>query len=140
MAIETSPYHEVIISRLFPKAIIYLESALVHYEYTDLIPFAWQIVVEKHSNPNKYDISYPLIKPYYIEKKYLFIAIDTIFVDNIPVNIYNRERTICDVLRYANKLEKEVLTNAIQRYIKDKNRNIRRLMEYTNKLRTPCHT
>ena len=44
---------EVIIARLFPKAIIFLESALHHYSYTDRIPSAWQIAVNRYikSNP-----------------------------------------------------------------------------------------
>src|SRR6056297_1027606 len=67
------PREEVIISRLFPNAIIYLESALLHYNYTDRIPNAWQIAVEKHSNPHKYDISYFPVEPYFMKEKYLNI-------------------------------------------------------------------
>lgn len=36
---------EVIIARLFPQAVIFLESALFYYGYTDRIPSAWQIAV-----------------------------------------------------------------------------------------------
>jgi len=133
--LDNPPAEEVVISRLFPDAVIYLESALINYQYTDRIPSAWQIAVEKHSNPSKYDIAYPLIEPYYVKEKYLLIGIDTFYIDNIPIKIYNKEKTICDVLRYKNKLENEVFTNAIQRYIADKERNIRRLMEYADKLR-----
>lgn len=56
-------------------------------------------------------------------------------MNGVKVRIYNRERTICDVLRYANKLDREVFNNAILRYIKDQNRNGKRLMEYAKKLR-----
>ncbi|MCF8002216.1 MAG: hypothetical protein K9K76_10215 [Halanaerobiales bacterium] len=132
---NTTPREEVIISRLFPNAIIYLESALLHYNYTDRIPNAWQIAVKKHSNPNKYDISYLPVKPYYIKEKYLNIGINTVDIDKATVKIYDCEKTICDVLRYENKLENEVFTNAIKRYINDKNKNIRRLMEYAKKLK-----
>jgi len=132
---DTTPPEKVIISRLFPKAIIYLESALLYYNYTDRIPNAWQIAVEKHSNPNKYDISYLPIKPYFIKEKYLSIGIDTISIDEINIKIYDREKTICDVLRYENKLENEVFTNSIKRYIEDDKKNIRRLIEYAKKLK-----
>ena len=55
------PKEEVLIARLFPKAVIFLESALLHYEYTDRIPPALQIAVDKYSKTTQYDIDYPTI-------------------------------------------------------------------------------
>lgn len=124
------PKEEVVIARLFPDAVIFLESALFYYEYTDRIPYAWQIAVDKDSQKTKYNIDYPLIEPFYLKPKFIDIGIAEIQVDGVGVRIYNRDRTICDVLRYENKLEKEVFNNAIQRYVKDQKKNIRRLFEY----------
>ncbi len=121
---------EVIIARLFPKAVIFLESALYHYGYTDRIPSAWQIAVDRYSKTTQYNIDYPLVKPYYLEPKFLYIGVDIMEVDGIEVKIYNKDRTICDVLRYEKKLEKEVFNNAITRYIEDSGKNIRKLFEY----------
>ena len=121
---------EVIIARLFPRAVIFLESALFHYGYTDRIPLAWQIAVDRYSKTTQYKIDYPLIKPYYLEPKFLDIGIDILEIDGIEIRIYNRDRTICDVLRYEKKLEKEVFNNAIGRYIEDSKKNIRKLFEY----------
>lgn len=124
------PREEVIIARLFPEAVIFLESALFYYEYTDRVHSAWQIAVDKNSQKTKYDIDYPLIKPFYLKPKFIDIGIDIIQIDGVEVRIYDRDRTICDTLRYEKKLEKEVFNNAIQRYVKDPRKNIRRLIEY----------
>ena len=78
---------EVIIARLFPEAVIFLESALLHYGYTDRIPSAWQIAVDKNSKKTKYDIDYPLIEPYYLEPNFVEAGIDTIRVENVEVRI-----------------------------------------------------
>lgn len=121
---------EVIIARLFPNAVIFLESALIYYGYTDRIPSAWQIAVDKDSEKSQYKIEYPPIEPYYLEPKFLKIGVDTIQVDGVTIKIFDRDRTICDVLRYENKLEKEVFSNAVQRYVKDQKKNIRKLFEY----------
>lgn len=121
---------EVIIARLFPRAVIFLESALFHYDYTDRIPPAWQIAVDRYSKTTQYKIDYPLIEPYYLEPKFLDIGVDIIEIDGIEIKIYNRDRTICDILRYEKKLEKEVFYNAIGRYIEDSKKNIRKLFEY----------
>lgn len=124
------PREEVIIARLFPESIIFLESALFYYGYTDRIPSSWQIAVNKNSNKLQYNIDYPLIKPYYLEPKFIEIGIDIIEIEGVEIRIYDRDRTICDVLRYETKLEEEVFTNAIKKYIKDPKKNVRNLFEY----------
>lgn len=124
------PREEVIIARLFPESIIFLESALFYYGYTDRIPSSWQIAVNKNSSKLQYNIDYPLIKPYYLEPKFIEIGIDTIEIEGVKIRIYDRDRTICDVLRYETKLEVEVFTNAIKNYIKDPKKNVRNLFEY----------
>lgn len=121
---------EAVIARLFPDAVIFLESALMHYGYTDRIPQAWQIAVDRDSEKSQYKIDYPLIEVFYIEPKLLEIGLDVIKVEEVEVRIFNRDRTICDVLRYENKLEREVFTNAIKRYIRDPKKNVRNLFEY----------
>ncbi|WP_352418885.1 type IV toxin-antitoxin system AbiEi family antitoxin domain-containing protein [Proteiniborus sp.] len=124
------PREEVIIARLFPESVIFLESSLFYYEYTDRIPSSWQIAVNKNSSKHQYNIDYPLIKPYYLEPKFIEIGIDIIEIEGVEIRIYDRDRTICDVLRYETKLEVEVFTNAIKNYIKDPKKNARNLFEY----------
>lgn len=121
---------EVIIARLFPRAVIFLESALMYYEYTDRIPSAWQIAVDRDSEKSQYKIDYPLIEPFYLEPKFLKIGLDTIIVEGVMIKIFDRDRTICDVLRYEKKLEREIFSNAIKRYIKDPKKNVRNLFRY----------
>ncbi len=124
------PKEEVIIAKLFPKAVIFLESALFYYGYTDRIPLAMQIAVNRYSKITQYNLDYPLIKPYYLEPKFIEIGIDIIQVDGVEVRIYDRDRTICDVLRYEKKLEGEVFASAIKYYVKDSKKNARNLFEY----------
>lgn len=121
---------EVIISRFFPEAVIFLESALMHYGYTDRIPSAWQIAVNRYSKTTQYEIDYPFVEPYYLEPKFLEIGVNIINVDGVNVRIYDRDRTICDVLRYERKLEEEVFIQAIKTYINDSKKNVRNLFEY----------
>lgn len=132
---ELSDYmtkEEVVIARLFPRAVIYLESALLHYGYTDRIPLSWQIAVNKNSEKSQFDIDYPFITPFYIKSEFLDLGIDTFQVEGVTVKIFDRNRTICDILRYEKKLEKEVFNKAIQSYIKDGKKNIRKLFQYAD--------
>ena len=56
-------------------------------------------------------------------------------IDNTKVRIYDRDRTICDVLRNMNKMDREVFNKAIQGYVKDTKKNIPNLMRYAKELR-----
>lgn len=123
---------QIIISKLYPKAVIFLESALLHYEYTDRIPREWQIAVNKNEEKSKYNIDFPSIKPFYIKPEFLDIGLSTFLLNHQIIRIYNRDRTICDVLRYENKLEKEVVTQSIKNYLNDPKKNISQFIEYAN--------
>lgn len=125
---------EVIIARLFPNAVIFLESALMIYGYTDRIPLSWQIAVDRNSEKGQYKIDYPLIDVFYMEPKLLDVGVDINQIENVDVKVFNRDRTICDVLRHENKIEREVFSSAIQRYVKDPKKNIKRLLEYSEVL------
>lgn len=124
------PREEVLIARLFPKGVIFLESALRFYEYIDRIPDAWQLAVEKHSNPNKYDISYIDVKPFYIIEKYQQLGIETYEIDNVIVKIYDRDKSICDLIRYEDKVDSEVFRTALRSYINDEKKNLNSLIKY----------
>ncbi len=123
---------EVIIARLFPNAVIFLESALMHYGYTDRIPSSWQIAVDRDSEKSQYKIDYPLIEAFYIKAKFLEVGLDTIEINCVNVKIFDRDRTMCDILRYENKIEKEVFSEAIKRYCEDPKKNVRNLFEYSD--------
>ena len=126
---------EAMLMKLFPTAVIYLESALMHYGYTDRIPATWQIAVDKNISKSQFRISYPPVTPFYLDGRYIDIGKTEYEINGTMIRIYDKERTICDTLRYANKLDREVFNIAIQRFVKDKEKKILKLMEYAKILR-----
>lgn len=125
----------VTVIRLFPDAILCMDTALFYYRYTDRTPLAWHLAVSKDSGKSRFNIDYPFIKPYYVEPSILELGAINGEMDGNPVRIYDKERTICDCLRYMGKMDKETFNKAIQHYIADSDRNIPRLSEYAKKLR-----
>ena len=121
---------DVIIAKLFPNAILFLESALFYYGYTDRIPNAWQLAVDRDQETSIFRIEYPKVRPYFQDRKFLEVGVAYYVNHGIHIKIYDRERTLCDVLRFEKKLEKEVYANAIKRYISDSKKNIGKLFEY----------
>lgn len=125
----------ILINKLFPDAIICMESALQYYKYTDRTPSTWNLAVDKNSSKSRFRIEYPIVKPYYIPSEQMSIGVDVIEIENVKLRIFNRERTIIDCLRRENKMDAEVFNKAIQAYIKDPKKNIPRLMDYAKRLR-----
>ena len=126
----------VLIKRLFPDAVICMESALQYYGYTDRTPSAWHLAVDKHSTKSRFDIEYPIVKPHYIPLQQLVFGVDSVEIEGVNLKIFNRERVVCDCLRQENKMDVEVFNKAIQAYVKDPMKNVPRLMEYATLLRT----
>lgn len=133
LADEENP-EEVLIMKLFPTAVLFLESALLYYNYTDRIPNAWQIAVDRDSEKSQYNITYPRVEAYYQEPKFLSLGLSSFKLEGVNIRIFDKDRTMCDVLRYEKKIEKEVFTNAVMRYINDPNKNMGNLYDYAKKL------
>ena len=56
-------------------------------------------------------------------------------MDGHTIRIYDKDRVICDCLRYRNKMDKEIFNQAIQHYIQDPAKSIPKLMAYAGPLR-----
>lgn len=120
---------------LFPDAILCMDTALWHYMYSDRTPREWHLAVSKDSGKSRFSIDYPFVKPYYAEPTILELGLTTSTIDGHQVRIYDKDRTICDCLRYRNKMDKEIFNKAIQNYIYDSEKNLSKLLEYSEMLR-----
>lgn len=125
----------VIINRLFPDGVLCMDTALFYYKYSDRNPAEWNITIDKNTSRQRTQIEYPLIKAYRVESEILSLGETDGKIDSQKVRIYDRDRTICDVLRNMNKLDKETFSKAIQGYVKDPKKNIPNLMQYAKALR-----
>jgi predicted transcriptional regulator of viral defense system len=112
-----------------------MDTALFYYGYSERIPSAWHLAVSKDSGKSRFNIDYPFVRTYFIEPALLGIGLADGEMDGNHVRIYDKERIICDCLRYRNKMDREIFVNAIQRYVNDTSKNIPRIMEYAQKLR-----
>lgn len=124
-----------IITRLFPDAVIYLLSALYIYDFTDRTPNEWYLAVVRGSSRPRFEIEYPKVKPYYIHEKYMNIGKTKYTYEGQEINIFDKNRTICDVIRNSNKMDKEIVNQAIKSYINDPKKNFSKLLEYAKKMR-----
>lgn len=125
----------VIINRLFPDGVLCMDTALFYYKYSDRTPAEWHITIDKNTSRQRTQVEYPLIKAYRVESELLPLGETKGEIDSQKVRIYDRDRTICDVLRNKNNMDKEIFNKAIQGYVKDPKKNIPNLMQYAKALR-----
>ncbi len=122
------------IHRLFPNAIFCMETALYYYGYIDTLPDKWNIALDKHSSKVNLDINYPLIKAYRMESHLFSIGLTTIEIDGQKIPIYDRERTICDVLKNMHKMDKKMVTQALKSYVYNTRIKVVPLFDYARML------
>ena len=112
-----------------------MDTALRYYGYSDRTPLEWHLAVSKDSCKTRFNIDYPFVKPYYVKSTILELGLIERVMDGHKVQIYDKDRVICDCLRYRNKMDKEIFNKAIQNYIADPGKNIPNLLAYASALR-----
>ena len=121
---------EELVARLFSDARLCMESALYAYGYISQKPYAWHLAVDKNTSKSRFKMDYPKIIPYYTEPDALELGSTEITMSGQQFLIYDRDRVICDCLKYETKLEREVFKGALQSYIRDSQKDIAALMAY----------
>ena len=121
---------EELVAKLFPDGLLCMESALYAYGYISRKPYGFTIAVDKNTSKSRFKLDYPKVIPYYTEPESLKIGATTITYGNCQFRIYDKERLICDCLKYESKMDRMDFKEAIQSYIKDEDKDISSLMEY----------
>lgn len=129
----TTKYYECseedMILRLFPDGILTMETALFYYGYLQDRPFQWSIAISKNTSKSRFKLDYPNVQPYYCESNVLELGVRTIPFAGKEIQIYTKERLVCDCLKYQEKMEREDFKKAILSYIQDEDKDVAALME-----------
>lgn len=115
------------------KAVICLTSAASYYDLTTFNP-SYITVAVPHNTPY-FKLEYPPIQVYYFPHKYYETGINEIDAKSGFIKIYDREKTICDLFRYRNKIGDDIFIESLKNYLKLKKRNINKLLDYAETLR-----
>ena len=121
---------EELILSLFSDSVLSMESALYYYHYLSEKPYRWTIAVDKNTSKSRFKIEYPLVHPYYTEPEVMTLGTIKIPFGNGEMNIYCKERLICDVLKYEDRMDKTNLQKALRAFLTDKEKDIAALLDY----------
>jgi predicted transcriptional regulator of viral defense system len=116
------------LARAVPKGIICLLSALSYCELTTFNPSIISMAICRGSREPK--IEYPPVEFYHFSKKQFEAGINEIKIKGHKIRICCPEKTICDCFRYRNKLGLDMAKEGLSEYLKGKDRNLEKLLEY----------
>ena len=119
----------------YAQAIFSHEAALYLWDLTDREPLRYSVTVKAGYNaPSLVEQG---AKVYRVKKELYETGVtEALTPGGHMVRVYNMERTICDIIRSRRTMEAQDLQTAIKAYVRKKERNIPRLMEYAKLFHT----
>lgn len=129
MARVSTPEEELILGQ-FPDGVLTMQSALWCYGYLKAKPFQWTIAVDKNTSKSRFLMEFPSVCPYYTEPEVLSLGVTEIDFSVGKMKIYEKERLICDCLKYEDRLEREDLKAALRSFIGEDRIKTDRLLSY----------
>lgn len=120
-----------ILGQKYKKGIFSHNTALYFYSLTDRTPIKLDMTFPSYVTVHDKSIKIHYIK----EENHLLGAKEMKLQDGITIQLYNMERTICDIIRDRNKIDPQIFNDAVKGYIKKKNKNLVLLYEYAEKFK-----
>ncbi|SCZ78550.1 type IV toxin-antitoxin system AbiEi family antitoxin domain-containing protein [Acidaminobacter hydrogenoformans] len=118
----------------YPKLIYSHETALYMHGLSDRTPFEYSATV-----PSGYKVVRNVadrFKIYYIKKELHELGVVTVkSTHGNPIRAYDIERTICDLIRSRNRIDVQIINDALKRFVKLKSADFTILMDYAKKFK-----
>ena len=121
------------IERIVPGGVVCLYNAWSHYQLTTTIPPAFCVAIER-----KRKVVIPPSLPitlYYWKEEYLSLGVIQEILSGHTVRITNIERSVCDAVKYRNKIGLDVCAEIVRTYLRKEGRDLSLLTEYAKCLR-----
>ena len=120
------------VAQIVKKGVFCLFSAAAHHDLTTFVSSEYHLAV-----PKKYKVvlpEYPPIRLYYWEEAAYETGIINVGIEGEMVEMYDAEKTVCDMVRYEKKVGMETLKEVLKTYLRRKDRKIHKLIEYASVL------
>ena len=120
-----------ILGQRYKTGIFSHNTALYFYGLTDRTPIRIDMTF-----PSYITVHDRSIRVHYIKKEKHRLGLKRMKLqDGTIIQIYDMERTICDIIRDRNKIDPQIFNDAIKGYFKKKEKNLVLLYEYAEKFK-----
>lgn len=121
------------VEKVVPGGVVCLYSAMRYHGLSTQVPAATCVAIA--ANRKVQLPSFPVIELYYWKPEYLTIGVQEVTEDGKTVRMTDPERTVCDAIRYRNKIGMDVCGEVLNDYLARPERNIALLNTYARQLR-----
>ena len=121
------------VENIIPGGVVCLYSAFRYYGLSTQVPAATCVAIS--ANKKVRLPAFPVIDLYYWQPKYLTIGVSQVGIEGKTIRITDLERTVCDAIRYRNKIGLDVCGEVLNDYLAKPERNIGLLNDYARQLR-----
>ncbi len=122
----------VLISSNSNRIIFSHQTALYLHDLSDRTPNVFHISVPQGYNASHIKNRYEDLQVHYVKKELYEIGKTEIkSPQGNLIPIYDIDRTICDIIIDRERIDKQIFTEAMKRYFKSPNKNLRRLIKYS---------
>lgn len=120
----------VTVARRVPRGVICLISALALHDLGTQIPHEVWLAVPRDSEPPRVD--YPPIRVFRYADTAFTEGIETKKIDDTPVRVYSREKTLADCFKHRNRIGLDTVLEALKAYRQRGPVNTEALLHYAD--------
>lgn len=121
------------VEKIVPGGVVCMYSAWAYYELTTKLPPDICIAIEKKRKVILPD--YPSVALYYWSQSAFELGISEREIEGYKVRIYDLEKSVCDAVKFRNKIGIDISSEILKNYLVRSDRNLTRLNEYAKKMR-----
>lgn len=113
----------------YPKTIYARFTALYLHNLTEIFPHTFELVADYNYHVEEINKRHSFIK---CKKEFLNLGLCEVKTPNGHyVNAYDKERCICDIIKYRKRLDIEQVKKSVKMYVKDNDKNMSNLIKYS---------
>lgn len=121
------------LEKVIPGGVLCLYSAWFYYNLTTQIPIEFNVAL--HKNIKMALPNYPPIGLSRWSGITLELGITTKNIDGYNIKIYDIEKSVCDAIKFRNKIGIDVMSEILRNYLRREDCNLNKLTNYAKQLR-----
>ena len=121
------------VEKIVPNGVICLYNAWAYHKLSTTIPPSVCIAIETKRKVRLPDDT--SVQLYYWKKEYLHFGIEEQEYSGYKVRITDLERSVCDAIKYRNKIGLDLCGEVVRSYLKRTDRSLSKLYVYAKRLR-----
>lgn len=121
------------VEKIVPNGVICLYNAWAYHKLSTTIPPSVCIAIETKRKVRLPDDT--SVQLYYWKKEYLHFGIEEQEYSGYKVRITDLERSVCDAIKYRNKIGLDLCGEVVRSYLKRTDRSLSKIYVYAKRLR-----